>query len=94
MKVADPLAAKEPNISLKNWWRPKSELTGEHILDLHLPGGQNMTPNEYYCDSISAGDKFAISHVWFSDLVVHLGNFLGSSEPIFIECWCVVVQLR
>lgn len=61
MKIADPLAAKEPNISLKNWWRPKPE--SQYILDLHFPGGQNMTPNECYCDSISAGNKFAISHV-------------------------------
>ncbi len=34
------LAPKETDISLRSWWRPKSELKRELILDLHSSGRQ------------------------------------------------------
>lgn len=30
------LAAKEPDITCRSWWRPKTELKEEFIFDLHI----------------------------------------------------------
>ncbi len=40
VNTVDHLAAKEADSSLRSWWRPKTEVKGEWMLDSHLSGGQ------------------------------------------------------
>ena len=49
--AAEYLVAKETDISLRRWWRPKTELQGNWIKDINSSGGQFGQKNE----SINAG---------------------------------------
>ncbi len=42
VNTVEHLATKEPDISLRSWWRPKTELKGEKILNLHSSSGPKL----------------------------------------------------
>ncbi len=52
VNIVAHLAAKESNISLRSWSRPKTELKEDWILDQM---DTNTTQNEWRCCSMSAG---------------------------------------
>ena len=39
VNIVEYLAAKEPEVPLRSWWRPKPELKEEGVHDLDSPGG-------------------------------------------------------
>ena len=46
MNIVERLAAKEGDIYLRRWWRPKTELKGELVLDLYSSGGRKHDSDE------------------------------------------------